>query len=888
MPPHRPAASGRTPFATTPFSLPLVMTSLAFRRASVLALAIALALFVPPPAAAQDAPRFRDVAGHDFGERITLHADVVRYLERLAAASPRVQLVDQGRSWQGRRLLLAIVTSPENHARIAEIRANAERLGDARTLSPAEADALVARQPAIAWLGGSIHGFELSGSEAVLMLVERLTTTDDAATRAILENVVLLLDPMLNPDGRDAFANINHEYIGRVPSSRAEDWSNDFTGWQALRFRTGHYYFDTNRDWFAHTQRETRARVPTLLAWRPQVLIDLHEMGPDVEFYFDPPGEPYGPFFPDFARTWFTRFGEAHARAFDEAGYQYMTRERYNFFYPGYTTSFGSYQGAVGMLYEQGSTRGLRLARPDGSVRTLRDAADQQFTAAWAAMSLTARERATLLRDYHAAQRAAIAAGGRGVRRYVIAGGAPDLVAELVALLRRNGIEVGELVQSAQLGGVRDRAGSNVGTRTFAPGSFVIEAAQPHNRLIRALLEPDQPLPEEFLALARHYVERDQNPRFYDITAWSLPLFFNLDVYGTTDARALNVRAVADTVVRYSEPARAAYAYVIDGRQPHALAVLYHLMDGGHRAAMTIQPTRIAGRDIPSGSVVVRIGQNEPAVHDAVRELARRYGVRVDAFDSGHSEIGFPALGSADVIPVRKPAVAIVAEDPVQAYSFGWAWYTLDRQYEIPVTVLRAGSLANARLDRFDTIVLPELNGAAFARLLGEDGVERLRRWVRDGGTLVTIGGATDFARQQLDLIALRSWYDEGEATDAQRFAVPGAFFVAGFDRGAWLSAGYDAEAPFFINSNRLYRAPEGPPSARRRVVARVADGQPRVSGHAWPESLARLPGSVLVYEERVGAGRVIAFAEDVNFRAYNRGLNRLFLNAVVVGASAP
>jgi hypothetical protein len=206
---------------------------------------------------------------------------MVAYLKTLDEVSDRVRVIEQGETWEKRLLLVAIVTAPENHARLEEIRQATHLLSDARSTDPGEAARIIEDQPVILWYGGSIHGNELSGAEGLMKLLEHLTTRSDAATMEVLQNAVILIDPMLNPDGRDAFANLNHQTLGREPNPLREDWSNDFSRWQGTQFRTGHYYFDTNRDWFAHTQRETQARVPTMLAWRPQVIVDAHEMGTD-------------------------------------------------------------------------------------------------------------------------------------------------------------------------------------------------------------------------------------------------------------------------------------------------------------------------------------------------------------------------------------------------------------------------------------------------------------------------------------------------------------------------------------------------------------------------------------------------------------------------------
>lgn len=909
-------------------------TALAAIPAALLALGptAGAALAQDSGSGAGNVPSFAQVAGHELGERITVHAEMVRYLEALDAASPRVRVVDQGASWEGRRLLMAIVTAPENHARLDHVRAVASRLDDPRQLDgegsePARLDSLLADQPLIAWLGGSIHGFELSGTEGLIKLLERLATAEDEATLEVLRETVVLIDPMLNPDGRDAFAHHNHRRIGRHPNPSPRDWVNDFTPWEAVGYRTGHYFFDTNRDWFAHTQKETLHRARTLRAWRPQVLVDAHEQGRGSEFYFDPATEPFGPFFPAYARTGFELFNDAYEKAFDGAGFEYMSGESYNYFYPGYTTSWGSYQGAIGMLFEQGSSRGLALERPDESVRTLADALEQQYTAAWAAVTTAAQNRRALLRDYVEAHRAALRDGETGIRHFLLPpvakegavaeagvaadGGDPGHRLELLQLLLRNGIEVGRLNDAVEVGGLVDRSGETIGSRTFPAGTHVVSTAQPRNRLVRVLLEPNVPLPAAFLAEARERLDRGENPRFYDTTAWSLPLLFDLPAYGTSVATSLAVQPITASTVEdalerrrsnASRTDRAGYAYLFDGRDARSVAALHRLTHGGYRAAMLLDESRLAvpgseGLPLAAGTTIVRVGQNPESVHEAVRELADELGVAVRAVDSGAAVDGSPSLGSRRTQNARPVSVGILAEMPFHAYSFGWTWYVLEEQYGISTHVLRTGHLERLPIDHLDTLILPDLfGGTSLADTLGEGGIERLRRWVREGGNLVALGASTDFVREHIGGGALRSWAEEsseaedtgeGEGDDAiepRSFPVPGAIVRGRVDTRAWLAAGTDAELPVLVNSSRVFLEPEGPPNSGRRVVVRVDDERPLMSGHAWAESLERLPGAVLVYEERTGAGRVILFAEDPTFRAYHRGMHRLFLNAVLFG----
>jgi len=846
-----------------------------------------------PLLASAQVKSFQEVVGHNFGERITQSHQILDYLYYLEESSDRVVLQDIGTTFDHRSQVAAIITSPDNHSRLDEIRHNAQRLNDPRRTSRSEAEQIIRNHPAVLYLGGSIHGFELSGTEGVLMMIEHYTTSNDEETLEHLRNTVIIADPVINSDGRDAFAQFNHQHKGRNAHSDPADWSNDFRSWDGLKYRTSHYFFDLNRDWFAHTHPETRNRAALLQEWRPQAGVDAHEMGSEREFYVDPPTGPFSPFFPDFATNWFEEFGRAHAEAFDREHVEYTKREIFNFFYPAYFTSYMTYQGAVGMLYEQGSSRGFAWELSDGTVRTLEQAAFQQYTAFQAMIGLSSDRRADLLTDYYNANVNAIEQGSRGTVRYVInREGDPNLVAEVVNLLMRSGIEVHRLTSDATLRNVKNREGSDVGSQNFSPGTYIIEASQPRMAFIRKLMEPHIQIPEDFLAEARERVERGENPRFYDITSWSLPLMYNLQGFSTTDSRRISMERITEPVGNPGgmTDRLAEYAYLINGNQAALLSTIIPLREKGIRLHIIYKPTQIDGKRFSSGTLVVRTDGRNEFVHETLRELSERFGLEVDAVNSGRVDPGFPPLGTIEGNRVKQPEIALLGNYPVAGYSFGWAWHTLDRVYEIPHTVINTTKIASTPMERFDVLIMPEApNSSEMERYLSEAGMERIQRWVRDGGTLVTIGSATEFARNNLELGSLASWYDEDENSRAQRVSVPGAFVRAAFDENEWLVSGYEYELPLLVNSNRLYRAPDGAPSPVQRTPVTVAEGDNvRISGHMWEENVERLPGSVFLYEQRIGSGRIISFAEDVNFRGYWRGADRLFLNAVLLGPSAP
>ena len=482
-------------------------------------------------------------------------------------------------------------------------------------------------------------------------------------------------------------------------------------------------------------------------------------------------------------------------------------------------------------------------------------------------------------------------------------------------ILQRHGVEVERTSEALTVERASDRYGSDLARTEIPAGSLVIPSAQPRSALLRSLLESNIPMEGEFLELAREKIDRNLNPRFYDVTAWSLPQFFDLDLVrvdgqllAKTDRAALE-RGERRDLRRPQGDSH--YAYVLPGEQTASRAAAWHLRDQGFRLSFLTGDTVIDGLEIHSGSVIVRVGQNSGEIHAAVRAVCDRFNLDLDAVSTGWSPAGILNLGAPDItVPLAPSNIALVSDDPVLALSFGFAWYLLDQQYQIPTTVIRAASVGDTDLSEFDVVVIPELtNRKKMVDLLGESGAARLEQWLGDGGTLVALGSAVELVRDDLDLIELGSFYDPAEKKSKKksdsaeddkdeqaspadppirRFGVPGAVYDATVDRWQWLAAGYGDSMPFMVASNRLYRAPDQPPSNSHRVVVSIDEDAELEAGFAWPESQERLPGSVLVYEQRVGSGRVIAFAEDPNFRGFWRGADRLFLNAVVVGPSAP
>lgn len=361
-------------------------------------------------------PTPRSVLGYEVGDRFTPHHMLSRYIDRVAAASRRVHVDTVAVTFEGREVYLVAISSEANIARLEQIRADAGRLADPRNASSGDLSAAAGRMPATVWLGYSVHGGEASGVEAAIALIYQLAAGRDAETQLVLDSVVTLIDPVENPDGHERHVqDVNRmRGLSTAVSPSAMIQQGNWPG-----PRTSHYYFDLNRDWFIMSHPETRGRIASFLRWWPMTVVDLHEQGFNATYYFAPPMGPVNANVPESIRRWWDIYATGNIAAFDQHGWSYFRREAYDEFYPGYGDSWPILAGAVGMTYEQASSAGGAIARNDGTVLTLHDAAWHHYTAAWATLTTTARRARERVRDFLAFRQAAISDGERSPMRAV-------------------------------------------------------------------------------------------------------------------------------------------------------------------------------------------------------------------------------------------------------------------------------------------------------------------------------------------------------------------------------------------------------------------------------------------------------------------------------------
>lgn len=859
-------------------------------------------------------PTIKDVTGHEPGERITWHADVVRYFDALAKAYPdRVAVHRYAESWEGRELIYAVITSAENMSRIADIKTGMQQLRNAGSTGAQAAERIIESQPAVTWLSYGVHGNEISSTDAAMLTAYHLLAArNDERVDEILQNTVVIIDPMQNPDGRDRF--IHHFEMAegllpdpdRISAEHDEPWPGG---------RTNHYLFDLNRDWFIMSQPETQGRIVATQEWYPVAFVDAHEMGSDNTYYFAPEAIPYNPHLAADQRASLELFGRTNARWFDRFGIDYFTREIYDAFYPGYGASWPSYFGSIAMTYEQASARGLVWRQYHGNEMTYASTVRNHFVTSLGTAETVASNREKFLREFYEYQLSAIDEGATGdIRAYVLPTQDDQAGAnKLAGLLVKQGVEVGVATERFRACG-----------ESYEPGSYVINLAQPAKRLVRTLLDTDVPMDAEFMAEQERRRAKDMGDQIYDVTAWSMPLMMNIRADTCNRAVTAATRPAAGDLVLPGTVSggNARVAYLVPWGEATAVRFLANAL----RAGIEVKSTDLAftheGQRYPSGTLIIDVADNDPSLHESVRALAASTGANVVAVNDSWVTDG-PNFGSNNVVVHNTPRVAMAWDEPTWAYTAGNMRFVIERMFDYPVTAIRSDRLGTADLDRYQVLILPSQGFGEYAATLGEEGVQNLKGWVANGGVLIGIGTANRFlADPRVDLISIRredavvegdddngggqkSSGDEEDpvptvegsylaSTDDYESAITpesqspdvqdGVIARADVDPDHWLGAGVASTINVVYAGTDIYtpiKLDAGVNVARYQSADALL-----ASGYMWEENRKQLAYKPFAAVQASGAGFVIAFTSDPTIRAYQTGLNVIFMNAIFRGSA--
>lgn len=835
-----------------------------------------LALFlIAAGAAAQSIPTPDEYLGYPLGRQFTTYERILDYFQELAAKSPLVDVRTFGQTYEGRPLVLVTITSAQNRQRLEAIRQNVISLSDA---DPARAQEIARTTPAIVWLAFGVHGNESSSAEAAMRVASTLVREPSSAK--LLEDLVVLIDPLQNPDGRERYIRWYRRSHGSEPNPNPDAFEH-YEPWPGGRFN--HYLIDMNRDWTWMSQRETQARVAEYQRWYPQVVVDFHEMSSQSSYFFPPTAKPINLNFPREMETWFDLFGRANAETFSSRGWPFFVAERFDFFYPGYGDAWPSLHGAIGMTYEMagGGRAGVTVERDDGTILTLADRIERHFTTAMTTVRTAAANREPLLRYTHAALRSSV---DTGRNTYLILPGSPEFTT-LVETLRRQGVRVSTLANPVSLRAERiDRSGTE--SRSFPAGTAVITTRQPLGRLVQTLLERSAEIPKGFIEEQRARTEADEPDEFYDLTTWSMPLAMNVEAYVTTSA-------VAGPLSPWTSPAPApfapaSFAYLVSAAETNLYRLAGKLLQQEIRFSVAEAPLNFGAQTYPRGSIVILKANNAADLDATLGALAQETTISIVPIQSGW--LGATTFGSEKLRFVKEPKIAIIGGPGTSPTSFGMLWHTLDVDTPIPHTVIGVDGFRNVDLNRYNVIVFPD---GDYAERLAKRGVERLQTWVRNGGTVIAIAGGSAFLREKdVEISKLKPWEppkkdDEKEPPADERYRepeIPGSAFRTSMNERSYLTLSLPRAPMVLIEGSRAFL----PVSHRIDNVVTIQKDDPLVSGVAWPESLERIRGAAFLVSEPYGKGNVITFADEPHFRLFWRGTLPLLLNAVIYSPSFP
>ncbi len=808
----------------------------------------------------QAIPTPASVIGHEVGEWHVSHDKLVRYMEVLAESSDRITLQETGRTYENRPLLVLTITSPDNQASIESLREKHLAVSD-----PAQRVDDFEDVPMVVYMGYSIHGNEPSGSNASLLVAYHLAAAMGPEIDALLDKTIILLDPSFNPDGLNRFASWVNSRKSRTPIADPNSQELDET-WPGGR--TNHYWFDLNRDWLPVQLPESRARLQTFHKWKPNILTDHHEMGTNSTFFFQP-GIPSrnNPLTPAETYRLTEEMGKFHAKALDKIGSLYFTKENYDDYYYGKGSTYPDVNGAVGILFEQASSRGHAQESANGLLTfpfTIRN----QFTTSLSTLEASMALREDFLQHQQTFFRESMReAASSDEKVYLIGSKDKARVYHLGELISRHDIQVQHMKEGTTINGTR-----------YSPDELLgISLEQPQYRLIKAMFETRTSFEDSL---------------FYDISTWTLPYAFGIDFRagGNRDLNQLGDTFSLEDAPKGTLEATAdkPYAYVIDPYGYYTHRALYTLLDRGYKIRVANEPFNTADKTFPRGSIVIPV-TNQPDTPDSItslmKELAEKNHLQVYATSTGLDYAG-KSLGSPSFFVAEKPEMAILVGDGVRSYDAGEIWHLMDQRYEIPLTLLAAEDLGGADLNRYNVMVM--VSGRYNS--LSESARDKLRRWVREGGTLIAFGSAMSYLNgaglgnfefnspTKDDSTRQRPYALLSETRGAQE--IGGSIFRTRADLTHPLLYGYYNETIPLFKNDENFLVPASNPFANPLLFTY----DPLMSGYISSSNAKAISNSSAIGINALGRGRIIGFNSNVAFRAFWYGTNKLLLNAMFYG----
>jgi hypothetical protein len=841
-----------------PLFLRYIHHSFILNMKSLLSILVVLVLSIS--VTAQNVPSPETYLGYKVGTRYTRHHKIVEYFNTVAKARPdMVKIESYGQTNEGRELMLAFVSSPENMQRLEAIRLNNLRIAGT---TKDRAAPIVENAPAIVWLSYNVHGNEPSSSEAALLMIHALLDPSNSTTKEWLKNTVVVIDPCINPDGRDRYVNWFNSVVGKEmnaePSSRehAEPWPGG---------RSNHYNFDLNRDWAWQTQVETQQRLKKYNAWLPQVHVDFHEQGYNEPYYFAPAAEPFHEVITPWQRDFQVLIGRNNASYFDKNGWLFFTKERFDLLYPSYGDTYPVYNGAIGMTYEQGghSRGGLAVVNEDGDTLTLVDRATHHFTTGLSTVETASKHQQKLMNEFKKYFDDSRTGKIGEYKTYVLTSKDQNKLNAVIKLLDQNGIEWGT-VSNKNFSGFNYFTGKQ---EAFADEGLhiAVSAAQPKAVLAKVLLEP-------------RTVVTDSNT--YDITTWSVPYAYGVKGYAIKERLDVSNDWKPTTVT----PVNASYGLLIPYTSFNSAKVLAELLKQNVKVRFAEKPFKYGTKNYERGTLIVLKTSNASVNWAAITNAACiKHNVQADVVETGFMDQGSD-MGSPDVKMISSaPKVALLTGEGTSSLGAGEVWHFFDKQLDYPLTLINANDIGRANLKNFNVLIVPD----GFIRALSEKATsDRLKDFVRSGGKIVALENAVSLMASEWGLKQKTDKDDEkGEYLDVKKYgdrersylpnSIPGAIYKMDLDNTHPLGFGYPDFYYTLKQDATLYEFMKG--GWNVGVLKKDA----YVTGFAGYKVKSKLKDGMLFGVQDMGGGSVVYLSDNPLFRNFWENGKLLFTNAV-------
>lgn len=806
--------------------------------------------------------------GYELGTHWTPHYKVLNYFRHVAEISPMVELQQYGTSNEGKELVIAKISSVENMSRLTEIRTNNLR----RT-------GLVDGEPsgdriAVVWLSYNVHGNETSSSEAALKTIYELVRPGNSETKQWLQNTVVIIDPMINPDGRDRYVHwytetaAGRQNINRDAREHREPWPGG---------RTNHYYFDLNRDWAWLTQKESRHRTEIYQQWMPHIHVDFHEQGINSPYYFAPAAVPFHNAITEWQRNFQFTIGKNHARYFDENGWLYFTREVFDLFYPSYGDTYPIFNGAIGMTYEQagGGSAGLGVLKEEGDTLSLKDRLMHHYTTGLSTVEITSKNADRVIEEFAAYYQTSRNNPEGEYKTYVIKSDTTDALTDMLGLLEQHKVQYGQATESGTYSAYNYRSGQAERVEV-KERDLVISAYQPKSVLARIFFEP-QPELEDSLT--------------YDITAWSLPYAYGLEGYALSDHISWEPVQIDNPNI-VNELGGKAYAYLAEWKNLGDVKMLAGLLKKDIVVRYATEPFSIEGRNYSRGTLIITRAGNKnmgDRFDRVVQSVASNYNQEIYAVSTGFVSSGSD-FGSSSVQFLERPNIALLSGEGTSSNRVGEIWHFFDRQINYPVTLIDTDYFNRVELDAYDVLILPS---GYYGNILGDEQLGEIREWISNGGRLLAVQGANGYlaGKDGFSLSEKESGGDGEEEdetgdpgeldsySERQRQRVPGSnagsIYRITMDETHPLAFGYENEYFSLKLDTDSYSFLE------RGWNVGVVREDALMSGFVGHEARQELENTLTFGVQNMGNGAVIYMIDNPLFRGFWYNGKLLFSNAV-------